>query len=311
MIPPRRTGAWLAGTAVSLVVFMLISVGAGRGTTAQNTTRETRDRHVLMTVLDRNDTPVTDLTAAEVVVREDGAVREIARVGRATAPMQIVLLVDDSQATSTLTNELRQAFTSFVRLIAKDSPDSELSLMTFGERPTRQVDFTSSAPVLTRAIGSVFPRSGTGAYLLQALVESSKALKKRAATRPIIVALVAEGGPEFSNNSQQNVADALKNAGAALWTVVLQSTTGVQNLSVEQRERAAVITDVAVASGGGSKPLLDKQALEHALATVATWLTSQVDVTYARPDRLIPPTRLEVTVTRPGLRVWAPRWAGQ
>ena len=314
MIPPRRPGAWLAGTAGALLILspcLLTSTAAAPDAAAQNAARETRDRHVFMTVLDRNDAPVTDLTAADVVVREDGAVREIARVARATAPMQIALLVDDSQASLALTSELRQALTSFVGTIARDSPDSELSLTTFGERPTRQVDFTSSAPVLTRAIGQIFPRSGSGAYFLQAILETAKALKAHKAARPLIVAFVDEAGPEFSNNGHEAVANALKDAGAALWTVVLQGSGPVQRPTPEQIERGSVVADVSAASGGGLKTVLDKQGIDRAMTSVATLLTSQIDVTYARPDRLIPPTRLEVTVTRPGLRVWAPHWAGQ
>lgn len=313
--PPRRrhVGAGWAGT--SLLVAGLF-VAAGPGTEAQKTTRETRDRHVFLTALDRNDVAVTDLKTTEVAIKEDGATREIISVARATAPMQIVLLVDDSQAATPLTMETRASVSAFVNLVAKNSPDSEMAIWTFGERPTRLVDFTTSAPVLTRAAGGLFPRTGAGAYLMEALVNVSTALKTKAAARPVIVAFVAEDGPEFSTATEETVTYALRNAGAALWAVILQARPdpagrGSQGIQVERRDRDLVLSDATAASGGGSKVILDRLALESAYVSIASRLTSQLDVAYARPDRLVPPKKIEVTVTRPGVRVLAPRWAGQ
>jgi hypothetical protein len=40
-------------------------------------------------------------------------------------------------------------------------------------------------------------------------------------------------------------------------------------------------------------------------------LTSQLDVTYARPDALIPPKKLEMDITRKDVKLWAPRWGPQ
>jgi VWFA-related protein len=300
-----------AGVVVTLAALSAVTLIGAPQQTPQRTTRETRDRHVYMTVLDKSDHPVTDLTVADVVVKEDGATREISRVSKASTPMQIALLVDDSSAANAMTMDLRQSFTGFVNAIAESNPDTEFSLITFGERPTVAVPFSPSVSAVTRGIEHVMPRSAAGSYLLQAIVDATQALKKKTATRPVIVAFVAEDGPEFSNESRQFVAGALKDAGVSLWTVILQGDAVASSASNERRERAAVITDVAGESGGTFKTILDRQGLTRALANVATQLTSQVDVMYARPDRLIPPSKLEVSVKRPGVRVVAPNWAGQ
>jgi hypothetical protein len=320
--PPsrRRLGAGRVRAGLVAVALFVVAAAAGPGAQAQKTKAETRDRHVFLTALDRNEIPVTDLKVNEVVVKEDGAAREVVSVTRATAPMQITLLIDDSQATQALTAELRESASAFVSLVLKNSPDSEVSVWTFGERPTRLVDFTTSAPVLTRALGGIFPRTGSGAYLMEALVNVSTALKTRGATRPVVVAFLAEEGPEFSTASEATVTYGLRTAGAALWTIVLQarpepaSGRGGQaapSPPVERRDRDLVLGDDAIASGGGTKVILDRLSLDSAFVSIASRLTSQVDVAYARPDRLIAPKKLEVTVTRPGVKVQAPRWAGQ
>ena len=40
----------------------------------------------------------------------------------------------------------------------------------------------------------------------------------------------------------------------------------------------------------------------------AAILTSRYDVVYGRPEALIPPTKMEIDVKRPDVRVMAPRW---
>jgi len=299
----RRIGRVLA--LVSLITGAL-GLAVPAHTASQNTAgRETRDQHVVMTVFDRSDATVTDLTIKDITVKEDGVAREISRVGRATGPMQIALLADDSQAAMAMPAELQRGLTSFIDLILKNNPDSEISLVTFGERPTVQAPFTQSSAILKQAASKVFPRSGSGAYLLEAIMEQTKALRTKKATNPVIVAFVVEDGPEFSNETRETVSKALQNAGVSLWTIALQGRQGDSNA---QRERAAVINDVAQASGGGNKMVLDRQNLERGFTAVAGWLTSQIEVTYRRPDRLVPPSRLEVSVKRPDLRVWAPKW---
>ena len=49
----------------------------------------------------------------------------------------------------------------------------------------------------------------------------------------------------------------------------------------------------------------------YATMTGTDVMLAQLDVTYARPDAMIPPKKLEVQVKKPDTRVIAPRWAGQ
>ena len=53
---------------------------------------------------------------------------------------------------------------------------------------------------------------------------------------------------------------------------------------------------------GGS---VDASGIPEALLRVADELNNQYVVTYGRPERLIPPEKLQVTVTRPGVTVRA------
>jgi len=136
-------------------------------------------------------------------------------------------------------------------------------------------------------------------------------LMQRGDNRQGFVTFDMEDGPEFSNDSHESVTTALQNAKTTLWSVVLQEGRGERMNGPEARERAIVLGDVTTASGGGNHAVLSRQAIPKGFAWVATMLTSQLDVTYARPDALIPPKKLEMDVTRKDVKLWAPRWGPQ
>jgi hypothetical protein len=289
----------------SLVVAVVaLSLGAAAALSAQ---REAREKHILVTVVGKDDAPVKDITATEFKVREDGVSREVLRVAAAADPMSVVLLVDDSEISDKAINEIRQGVSTFIKQILGANPQNEIALMTIGDRPTVAVPASSSAATLNRAVERIFARKGSGAYVLQGITDAAKILNKKESARRLIVAFDIEDGTEFSNDSHESVMTALKNAKATLWTVVLQEQH-IAPVTPEARERAIVLTDVAVASGGGSKAVLTRLALPQGFAWAATLLTSQLDLTYSHPESLIPATKLEVDITRKDVRLFAPRW---
>ena len=270
--------------------------------------RETREQTITVSVVTGRGAPVPDLTLKDFVVRENGLAREVVRVSPAAAPTHVALLVDDSQATQNTTAFLRPALAEFVRTLEQASPVPQVALWTFGERPTRRVTFTPNAGSVLEEIQRIFPVNNAGAYFLEAIGEAVKELRTRKAERPVIVAFVAERGPEFSTVIEKQITEALRSIGASLWTVTLQ--VEAQPLaSTEHRERARVLGDTTVASGGTNEVILTPQALETAFGRIATELTSRYAVTYGRPETLIPPDRIEVEVRRPDVRVRASQWA--
>ena len=266
-----------------------------------------RQQRVAVTVLGRNDVPVTDLTIKDFTVREDRSNREIISVTPATAADHIVLLVDDSQATMPMVNDLRRGLTSFANAITSLDTPPALRLTTFGDRPTVRVDFTPSFSAISRGIDRIFPQAGAGGTLLEALIETCKDLRSRKIERPLILVFVNEQGPEFSNASRDQVAEAIREAGARLWTIVLEDRQG-PGLSGAAHERSLVLGDVTVQSGGFTKAILNQQAIGAAFESAARAMASSYEITYARPESLIPPSRLQIEVRDNSLKVLAPRW---
>lgn len=280
-------------------------VSAGGASTAapQERSQGTRNIDIYVSVLD-DGTPVKDLGADDFVVREDGNIREVLKAGPATEPVTLSILVDDSQAAEPVIQEMRRGLTAFVEQL---QGQAQIALATFGERPTSLVDYTENTETLKRGITKIFSRQGSGAYLLDALVEVSRGLQKReTAARPVILALTVEG-IEFSNRYYEPVLDELRKSGATLH--VLAIGTPSDSLSDEMRNRNLVLARGTSETGGRRDQVLAASALPEKLKQVGQELLNQYVVTYVRPETLIPPEDLDVTVKRPGLTVRAPERA--
>jgi VWFA-related protein len=272
---------------------------------AQDATRtprasDKRTRDIYVSVVDNTGKPVTGLTAADFTVREDGVAREVVSATQATEPLTISVLVDDSAAATEAIQFIRDALLSFVQRL---SGKAEIAIATIGERPTSQIDYTTSTEALKKTIGRIFQKTGSGAYFLDGIVEVSRGLQKREAKRPTIVAITSEEGPEFSNRSYQQVLEVLLGSGAALHVLALGSPSS--SLGDEMRNRNITIAEGTEKTGGRRDQVLALSGLTDRLNQVADELTSQYVVQYGRPDQLIPPEKVQVAVTRPGLTVRA------
>jgi VWFA-related protein len=254
-----------------------------------------RTRDVYVSVLDGKDAPVTGLTAADFVVQEDGVSREVLKAAPATAPMQIMVLIDDTQAATAAIPRIREGLIAFVE---KLKGRAEIGLVTIGERPTSLVSYTGDTIVLKKGIERIFARSGAGAYLLEGLVEVSRGLEQRHAERPVIVALTMEG-PEFSNLDYRQVLKAIESSGATLH--VLAVGTPSASMDDEMRNRNMTIAEGTERTGGRRDQLLADLFIPQALPRLADELLNQYVVTYGRPDTLIPPEKIRVSATRPGV----------
>jgi hypothetical protein len=180
---------------------------------------------------------------------------------------------------------------------------AEIALASIGDRPTSLVDYTTSVETLKKGILRIFARPGSGAYLLDGIVDVSKGLQKREAKRPMIIALTLEHGPEFSNRYYEPVLDELQKSKATLH--VLAIGTPSDDLSDEMRNRNQVIAEGTSRTGGRRDQLLAPISIPERLKQVADDLLNQYVVTYSAPETLIPPQKVDVTTKRSGVTVRA------
>jgi VWFA-related protein len=254
---------------------------------------------IYVSVVNGKGDPVTGLTAADFTVREDNVAREVLKAGPATEPLTVALLVDDSQALNQDVSMFRDGLRNFIRAL---SGKGEIALITFGERPVISVDYTTDTKKLEDAANRICPRPGSGAYLMDAIVEVSRGLQKREAKRPVIVVLMLED-VEFSTRYYQQVLDEIDKSRATLNVVALGQPE--PNTQDEIRNRNMVVAEGTARTGGRRDQVLAATGIPGKMKQLAEELINQYVVTYARPEALIPPEKVSVSVSRPGVTVRA------
>lgn len=273
-----------AGAALALLISVVL-------------TAQSAERVLYVSVWDdKTRAPITGLGTDAFVVREDGTAREVLRVEPATTPMPIAIVVDNSQAATPTIADLRKALTTFVKALDGIGP---VAIIGVADRPTILRDYTTDQKQLQDGIQRVFAMPGSGATLLDAVVEVSQGLAKRDADRAAMVVITGENR-EFSTRHYQDVLDALARGGAMMHALVLTGP-GAAQLNDEARNRASVLDAGPRNSGGTRIDVLTSQAFESRLQELAAILKSQHRVIYSRPQTLIPPEKVVVTTNKPGL----------
>jgi VWFA-related protein len=289
-----------AGALLSLAMAVVAGgvLRAGWDSAAAPQDARARERYMYVSVVDRNGTPVTGLPARDFVVREDGVTREVLVAEAADDPITIALLVDNSAAAAPVIPDVRRGLTAFVKKMADGR--NPIAVTTFGDRPTIQQDYTLAVPDLVRGVERLFPMPGSGAALLQAILETSKGFAKRDFDRGVMVAIATEG-PDFSDLNEDQVLPPLRASGAALCAFVFTARVAPDPRSDGVRQRMVVLDRGPRETGGRRDDLLTSMAIDDALAKLADRLTHEYRITYSRPETLIPPEKIEVSVKRPDL----------
>jgi VWFA-related protein len=255
--------------------------------------RESRERTLFVSAVDQKGEPVEGLGPDAFVVREDGARREVLRVSRATEPIDIALLVDNSAAASEEITFLRDALSAFV---ARMATGNQIALITLADRPTIAVDYTGDPARLSAGIGRLFSMSQSGMTLLDALGETARGLERRETPRAVIVAVFTDG-IEFTNRYAKDVVGALRSAQAALHAVTIGTFAYSDDHGI--RERSFLLSDGPKDTGGQQITMLSPNGLDQALQRLARELSSQYKVVYGRPQSLIAPEKIEVVSAQP------------
>jgi len=290
------TGRRLLFAGLAVVAVLLASPVPGSRLVAQAI-----ERSMTVSIVDEAGAPVPDLGPTDFIIREDNAAREILKVGPATEPMQIALLVDTSRASRENIAHYRTALPPFVTTLINANATgakNQVALLAFGERPTVITNYTSSLTELERGINRLWALDDSGAYLLDALYEVCQGFDKRETRRPVIVAITQEGR-ELSYRHYDQVLGPLRESGAPFHALVLGTPTA--GLDEEARSRNIVLDEGTRGTGGIREQLLTPMALAGKLKQLATVLTHQYLVTYAHPDSLIPPERVTVSAKAAGM----------
>jgi len=281
--------SWMVSSVTALA--FLPGVFLGSAAVPPRAAAEATTRTVFVTVTDSKGAAVTDLSAADFVVKEGGRAREITSAEPAKAGMRIAMLIDERLVADGPT---RAGMFEFMKRL---QAASEFSIITVGIRNTVVVDYTSDLNTHVAAINKFTLNPGPVSNLLEGIGDFSKILAKQRPPRPVIVVVAAPSGGEVGGVLVDEALNALRQAGAMLNAVALGSGGDGAGQVLDEGTRR---------SGGRRTNVAITTAIPNALNQIADDLSSQYQITYALPDGVKPDKRVSITVSRKGVTLRAP-----
>ncbi len=266
---------------------------------APSLSAQTTEQTMYVSVLDKDAHPVSGLNVPDFAVHEDGQTREVLRAGRTADPIDLAIIIDNSQALQPYVNDVRKALTAFVTRMA-DQQSANVALIGMADRPTGLVDYTTSVVTLQKGVEKIFAQPGAGSVFQDAVTDVIKGIRARHNPRRALLVITTDG-TDFSNVPYQHALEVLTASGAALQVLRLAPRGGEPLGSDTARDRAYLIDHGTRATGGRRQDLLSSMALAGALDQVADDLGAQYKLVYGRPASLLPPKDIDVSVKRADL----------
>lgn len=270
---------------------------------AQTTALETRV--VFIKAADSHDAAITDLTASDISIKEDGKRLRVLAVEPATGPLQIVVVVDDDGS-----GVFRYGLTRFAELL---QGKAEMSVRFIRGQVQELFGFTTDVDRWMAGIRllGVRPPTPGGGQLLEGIDDAAKDLRRREARRPVIVVLTTGGGEQSPLDSDR-VLDDVRDSGASLHVVYAGSqlpaapVTRPSDLMQSNFHLEHVIGDGPKESGGVRRDVIATQAVLTTVQQIARDLVSQLAVSYAGPPGKSGQRSLSVSTSRRGVKITAP-----
>ncbi len=316
----HRSSAFVALTSCLVSTALTDHPSAQRGGSASIP----RVSAVYVTAVDRAGNPVDDLTARDVVLKEGGDAREIVKIERATSPMQVAIIIDDSG-----TGIFRYAVGKFIDQLLGHA---HFAIRRVVGQVQSVVEYTSDVDQLRNAVLSlkVIPETPKGGQVVEAVFQAAKELQSREAPRPVIVVLT-DTEAEYSSLPAEHVLEQLRESGATLYVISIARVQermtlpgpasvlpGAQSpvekpsdLLDRQIDVNRVLGDGPKQSGGRRAEINSSAGPIVALQQIADELNHQYRVTYIVPAGEKFDQKISVSSKRRGVSLRAPSRSGK
>ena len=299
MQTPRR---FLIG---SVVAVCLVVCGAPWGAVR---VASAQDQTLFMAFTGADGTPVTDMTAEEVIIQWDEMLCEIREIEPIKWPVRVTVFVDNATESQTVLPDMREGLTGFLEALP---PDIEVAIATIAGRPQFLTDHTTDRGALADAIGAIGSQGGAATFF-DALYEEAEKLDDDDDRQylPAIVMVVvagAEGSGQARGRNLERTMDRLYENAAVVHTLLLPSPLGGVG-ATQGRPQTRWGTDFAAATRGRFEGLGVATQYRTLLPEIAADLarkhglvSHQYRVTYRPPDGASDQPRVQVGTTRTGI----------
>ena len=259
------------------------------------------ERTVYVTVVDGDGIAVTDLTAADLVVKEGGKERDIVKAGRASAKMRLTIAVEERLMADTA---VRQAMFAFMKRVIDAG---EVRLVTIGLRNHTAAGYTTALDALVGAINNLTLNPRPESQVAEGVLEVANEFITAKTERAVLVVLAFSGGQ--TGVDARSVLDKVRQSGVTMSSVTLAGGTTDSSSAAslaDQSGREQVLGDGPKQSGGRRIDVPSTGAFPQALQQIASDLLAQYAITYTLPDGVKPDKRFSISSKRRGVTLRAP-----
>ena len=286
---------------------MVVGLAAGACLFADAQATPAVERRVYFTAIGRDGAYVSDLTPADLTVREDGRDRPILRVEPSTTRLKICFAIDESLAPD---DTVRRAALRFMEQV---QTAGDVALYLSGSGNVKLADYTANPRQFLQALNGIPNRAQGGGNLVESLYQLAKDQQTVEGRRGIVI--VTTEIPQRSSMTANGVLDRLRDSGAVLHAVTLAGPTGkIEPLTpdmphletMDEVERDRMLNEGPKQSGGLRLSVLRMEAFSAALDRIGRELLHQYVVTYIIPAGSKSNGRLSMAAKRKGVTLRAP-----
>jgi Ca-activated chloride channel family protein len=261
------------------------AVGYGTGPALQ------QKRTVYVSVTQNDGAPVTDLTAADFVVKEGGKPVQVVGAELTKTPIRLTMIVADGGSGGFQI--------ALVTLVQRLQEVAEFSLVSVINQPEKIVDFTTDLDKVVEGLKRLGARGTTKAagQVIEAVADAVKQ-PPDASKRPVVIVMTV-GGSAATDVRATDVREALRRTGTLLYAM---SPTG----NAGGAGQIDIVLNDGSRDTGGRHEQFSSQTLTKIAEQIGQELLNQYQVSYAPPDGGKPGDRLEVSTRRKNIKVNAP-----
>lgn len=234
--------------------------------------------------------PVTDLTAADFEIRDNGVVQRATLVGAEKAPVNVMLALDTSESLSE--ERLRRLRAACDALIGKLHPGESAGLITFSHIVTQRQVMTTELARITDALALVEPAGNTS---LTDAVSLGLSLGEQSTGRALLV-VFSDGVDTTSWQSDDIVLESARRSETVLYGVSV----------TREGSNPRFLRDAAEFTGGKVMEVSANDRLEQAFVQILEEFRQRYLLSYSPAAGAKPGWhKIEVRVKRRGVTVRA------
>jgi hypothetical protein len=234
---------------------------------------------------------VTDLTADEISIQEDGEAREVVDIEPIDWPVKVHLLVDNSSAMSQALIRIRDGLHELVSALPEDV---EVEVVTTSPQPRFATRMTGDRAEVSAAIDRIAPDPGASAFV-DALVEASDRIEDADDGYFPVVIMIAGNGSDPSGGMDRKLERLQEQTFAQSVTYHFIIWNAQARASATALVQDGLAEQLSQLTGGRNERLSAAERLSSLIPELAPGIASahqnqrgQMRVTYERPRGAMP-----------------------